>query len=86
MCDLDREEKLEIVHKALIQHISYANICAVHKVKPHQVGLLVKKTLKNWNFFEELKLVDMKKDNINQVIEDAAIDVLKEEHIIFNSQ
>ena len=86
MCDLLRNEKIEIVHKALIQHMHYADISAMHRIKPALVGLLVKKSLKSTNFFEELKQLDMKKENFNQVIEDAARDVLKEEHIIFNSQ
>ena len=65
MCDLDRDEKLEITHKALIQHISYADISAIHLVKPALIGLLVKKTKASKDFFEELKLIDMKKENVN---------------------
>ena len=86
MCDLQRDEKLEIVHKALIQHMRYVDISAMHRVKPALVGLLVKKSLKRKNFFEELQLIDMKRENLDQIIEDAAKDVLKEEHIIFSTQ
>ena len=55
-------------------------------MKPALIGLLVKKTKESKNFFDELNLIDLKKDNVNKTIEDAANDVLKDEHTIFNSQ
>ena len=49
------------------------------------VGSLVKKTLANNNFFEELKLLKSKKERIDQAIEDTANDYLEENPIVFNS-
>jgi len=40
------------------------------------VGLLVKKTLANDKFFEELRHIEMKKERTDQVIEDTANDYL----------
>ena len=49
------------------------------------VGLLVKKTLANEKFFEELIHMEMKKERTDQAIEDTASDYLKENPIVFNS-
>ena len=54
MVDLPLDEKIEIVHKALIQHMSYSDISLLHQVKPALIGSLVKKSMANKNFFEEL--------------------------------
>ena len=57
MCDLSRDEKIEIVHEALIQHLSYNDICKLHRIHRKLIGLLVKKSMANHDFFEELKLI-----------------------------
>ena len=62
MCDLPLDEKIEIVHKVLIQHLSYPDICQLHQVKRYLVRSLVKKTLANDKFFEELRHMEMKKE------------------------
>ena len=51
MTDLSLEEKIEIVHKALIQHMSHSDISQLHQVKPALIGSLVKKSMSNNNFF-----------------------------------
>ena len=61
MGDLPLDEKIEVVHKALIQHMSYSDISILHQIKPALIGSLVKKTLANKNFFEELKLIKVNK-------------------------
>ena len=47
MCDLTLDEKIEIVHKALIQHLTYPDISTLHQVKPALIGSLVKKSKQN---------------------------------------
>ena len=61
MSDLPLDEKIKVVHKALIQHMSYTDISILHQIKPALIGSLVKKTLANENFFEELKLIQVNK-------------------------
>ena len=86
MCHLSRTEKLDIVHEVLIKHTSYSDIAALHKIKPHLITVLVQKTKKKEDFFSELKLAEIKKENVNKLIEDTANEILKEDDMIWNRQ
>ena len=85
MVDLSLDEKIEIVHKALIQHLSYSDISKLHEVKPALIGSLVKKSMADNNFFAELRQIKVKKERMAEVIEETANEFLEEHSLIFNS-
>ena len=77
MCQLSTSEKLDIVHEVLIKHTSYSDITALYKVKPRVISSLVKKTKNKEDFFQELKLIDFKKEIATKYVEDNANDILE---------
>jgi hypothetical protein len=51
------DEKIEVVHKVLIQHFKHEDVATLHQIKPRLIKNLLKKVDKNKKFFEELKLI-----------------------------
>jgi nickel-dependent lactate racemase len=48
------EEKVEVVHKVLIQHFKHEDVATLHQIKPRLIENLLKRVEKNKNFFQEL--------------------------------
>ena len=79
------QEKIEIVHKVLIQHYPFKEVAVLHQIKPTLIKSLLSRVRKNNEFFKELQHLNLKKESDNLIIENVVSDIIKSNKIIYNT-
>ena len=85
LSDIPLHERVDIVHKVLIQFYKYEEISHIHNISCGLIGRLVSKSKSNPQFFEELHWKAESRDKENDKIEEAAIEVIERQGLIFNT-